>query len=63
MALTIPNFINRDSATIIAEMTADYEARTGRKLEPAQVETLLIQAFAYRELLIRNPRCKFAKPS
>lgn len=54
MALPTPNFINRDSTTIIAEMTADYEVRTGRKLEPAQVETLLINAFAYRELLIRN---------
>lgn len=54
MALPIPDFINRDPATIVAEMTADYEARTGRILEPAQVEQLLINAFAYRELLIRN---------
>jgi len=54
MALPIPNFINRDANTIIAEMVADYETRTGRSLEPAQVETLLINAFAYRELLIRN---------
>ena len=54
MALPIPNLINRNSATIIAEMKADYEARTGRVLEPAQVEQLLINAFAYRELLIRN---------
>jgi phage-related baseplate assembly protein len=54
MALPTPNFIERDSATIIAEMTAYYEALTGRTLEPAQVETLLINAFAYRELLIRN---------
>lgn len=54
MALPVPNLINRDSATIIAEMKADYEARTGRTLEPAQVEMLLINAFAYRELLVRN---------
>jgi phage-related baseplate assembly protein len=54
MALPIPNFINRDPATIISEMKADYELRTGRILEPAQVEQLLINAFAYRELLIRN---------
>jgi len=54
MALPIPDFINRDANTIISEMVADYELRTGRALEPAQVETLLIQAFAYRELLIRN---------
>jgi len=54
MALPIPDFINRDANTIISEMVVDYELRTGRALEPAQVETLLIQAFAYRELLIRN---------
>lgn len=54
MALPIPNFIQRDATTIISEMTADYEARTGKSLEPAQVESLLINAFAYRELLVRN---------
>ena len=54
MALPIPSFINRDPQTIISEMVADYEARTGRTIEPAQVETLLIQAFSYRELLLRN---------
>jgi phage-related baseplate assembly protein len=54
MALPTPNLIDRNSATIIAEMKADYESRTGRVLEPAQVESLLINAFAYRELLIRN---------
>lgn len=54
MALPIPNFITRDATTIINEMVADYELRTGRTLEPAQVETLLINAFAYRELLLRN---------
>lgn len=54
MALPTPEFINRDPQTIIAEMKADYEARTGKTLEPAQVETLLINAFAYRESLLRN---------
>lgn len=54
MALPIPEFIQRDAPTIIAEMVADYQTRTGRVLEPAQVEMLLINAFAYRELLIRN---------
>lgn len=52
--LPIPNFINRDATTIINEMVADYELRTGRSLEPAQIEMLLINAFAYRELLVRN---------
>jgi len=54
MALPTPDFITRDATTIINEMIADYELKTGRTLEPAQVETLLINSFAYRELLIRN---------
>lgn len=54
MALPIPQFIDRDAPTIIAEMVADYETRTGRTLEPAQIEMLLINSFAYRELLLRN---------
>jgi len=54
MAIPTPNFINRDATTIINEMVADYQSRTGRVLEPAQVETMLINAFAYRELLLRN---------
>jgi len=50
-----PEFINRDPATIIAECIADYEARTGRTLEPAQIETLIVGGtFPYRELLVRN---------
>jgi len=50
-----PDFINRDPATIIAECIADYEARTGRVLEPAQIETLIVGGtFPYRELLVRN---------
>lgn len=52
--LPLPDFIERDAAVIIAESIADYEARTGRVLEPAQVETLMLQTFAYRELLLRN---------
>lgn len=54
MALPTPDFINRDAATILAEITAYYEAQTGRTLEPAQVEQLILNTFAYRELLIRN---------
>jgi phage-related baseplate assembly protein len=54
MALPIPNFIERDAQQIIDEMVADYQNRVGRVLEPAQVETLLINALAYRELLLRN---------
>ena len=49
-----PSFISRDEASIIAEIVADYEARTGRTLYPAQVERLMLNALAYRELLLRN---------
>jgi phage-related baseplate assembly protein len=54
MSLPIPNFINRDPNIIVTEMVADYELRTGKVLEPAQIERLLINAYAYREGLIRN---------
>jgi phage-related baseplate assembly protein len=52
--LPVPEFINRDPQTIIDEMVADYQTRTGKVLEPAQAEQLLINAFAYRESLVRN---------
>lgn len=54
MALPTPQFIDRDAKSILAEITADYEQRVGRKLEPAQIEQLLLNAFAYREVLVRN---------
>lgn len=49
-----PDFIERDLQVIIDEMIADYEQRTGRVLQPAHVERLLINAFAYREQLVRE---------
>lgn len=49
-----PNFVDLDLATIQSEIVADYEARTGRTLYPAQVENIILQVVAYRELLIRN---------
>lgn len=56
MATTLPppSFIERNPDTIVAEMIADYQNRVGRVLEPAQAERLLINALAYRELLLRN---------
>lgn len=53
MALPEPSFINRDPAAITAEMVASYEAATGKTLQPAQVERILIDLIAYRENLIR----------
>ncbi len=53
MAIT-PQFISRDADAIVSEMVAMYEQYTGKTLQPAQPERLLINAFAYRELLIRQ---------
>lgn len=54
MELTKPQFVDIDADAIISEMVADYEAATGKKLAPAQVERLLINAFAYREYILRT---------
>lgn len=53
MALTEPDFIERDADKITAEMIAQYEAATGKTLYPAQAERLLIDLWAYREMLVR----------
>ncbi len=49
-----PNLVDRDLAVIRSEIKADYEARSGRTLAPADVENLILEVFAYRELLVRN---------
>lgn len=54
MAQTPPSFIERDGSKIVAEMVEYYQTLTGRTLHPAQAERLLINAFAYRELLLRE---------
>lgn len=51
---TAPSFISVDSNLIIQEMVSYYETLTGRTLQPAQSERLLINAFAYRETLLRQ---------
>lgn len=53
MALTEPDFIERDADKITAEMIAKYETDTGKTLYPAQAERLLIDLWAYREQLLR----------
>ena len=40
--------------TILAAIIADYETRTGKTLQPAHIERLLINTFAYRETLTRQ---------
>ena len=54
MALTEPDFIERDADKITAEMIAQYEAATGKTLYPGQIERLLIDLIAYRETLVRT---------
>lgn len=49
-----PQFIERDPEAIVQEMIAFYENATGKTLQPAQVERLLINSFAYRESLVRE---------
>ncbi len=52
-ALPEPSFVERDPRGLTAQMVADYEAMVGRKLQPAQVERLLVDVIAYRESLVR----------
>ena len=54
MALVIPEFISRDVNEITSDMIAFYETATGKLLQPAQPERLLINTFAYREAILRN---------
>src|SRR5580658_5849118 len=53
-----PVFVNDadglDPNLILADMIAAFEASAGRTLQPAQVERLLINLYAYRESLVRN---------
>lgn len=57
-ALPLPQFVNDqdgiDPNLIVADMIAAFEAAAGRKLQPAQVERLLVDLYAYRESLVRN---------
>ncbi|MBF0802894.1 MULTISPECIES: baseplate J/gp47 family protein [unclassified Neisseria] len=41
-------------AEVLAETIADYEKRTGKVLQPAHIERLLINTYAYREHLTRK---------
>jgi len=50
---TLPQVIHEDSAQIVAELKAQYEALTEKTLYPAQVEQLMINLIAYREALLR----------
>lgn len=49
-----PLFIERDAEAILSELVAQFETLSGRPLQPAQPERLILNAFAYRELLVRQ---------
>jgi phage-related baseplate assembly protein len=57
-ALPAPLFVNDADGTdpnlVLADMIAAFESSAGRTLQPAQVERLLIDLYAYRESLVRN---------
>ena len=57
-SLPAPVFVNDADGTdpnlILADMIAAFESSSGRTLQPAQVERLLIDLYAYRESLVRN---------
>lgn len=49
-----PEFVVSDIEQIRAEVAQRYEELTGRTLQPAQTEVLLLNTLAYRELLLRE---------
>ena len=48
-----PNFIERDPDVITKEWIAAYEEKSGKVLQPAQIERLMIDVGAYRETVLR----------
>lgn len=48
-----PQFIERDADKITQEWIALYEEKTGKTLQPAQIERILIDVGVYRENLLR----------
>jgi phage-related baseplate assembly protein len=57
-SLPAPVFVDDADGTspnlILADMISAFESASGRVLQPAQVERLLIDLYAYRESLVRN---------
>ena len=45
--------VEDELAAVLAETVADYERRAGKVLQPAHIERLIINTFAYRETLLR----------
>ncbi len=56
-----PNFINRDADAITQAWIDLYEQKSGKVLQPAQIERLMIDSGAYRENLLRVEIQRIAK--
>ena len=56
-----PNFIDRDPTAITNEWIALYQEKTGKTLQDAQIERILIDVGSYRESLIRIKIQEIAK--
>ena len=56
-----PNFIERDADKITQEWVDLYEKKSGKVLQPAQIERLMIDSGAYRENLLRVEIQQIAK--
>lgn len=57
--------VEDDIADILAAIIGDYEARTGKTLQPAHAERLILNTIAYREALVRqqfNEACRQQHP-
>jgi len=48
-----PTFVEADYEKIINELIASWEAQTGKKLQPAQLERLILNVIAYRENVLK----------
>ena len=48
-----PDFIDRDPDTITKEWVELYEEKSGKSLQPAQIERLMVDVGAYRETVLR----------
>ena len=52
-ALPEPEFVKTDYEKILSELKAEWEAQTGVKLQPAQLERLILNVIAYRENVLK----------
>lgn len=51
--MNAPDFLELDGGAVVAAIKADYEAITGKFVQPGQAEMLIINALANREMVLR----------